>query len=229
MVKDFLVSLWLSAKLIGFMPVIALGVVTAVTTLLINLNASVQETQFALLLEIVLPVLAAVLWGYVVAPPSDPCLEVLLTCRLQLNYIRLTRFVVLLLQVLVVAVLYSVFTGSRSGDAASFVLLGLALLLPQLLLFMGISGLVTVLSTSAVLGLSVLSVVVIACLMVLQMWEYLQSIELLVLVFPFLYSATHSLSGINELLSSCVGLVLIGLSLVLPVSEAGLFHHPSSE
>lgn len=227
--KDFLESLWLSAKVIGLMPVAALGVVTALTTLLINLNASAQETQFALLLEIVLPVLAAVLWAYVVAPPSDPCLEVLLTCRLRLNYIRLTRFAVLLLQVLVVAVLYSVFTGSRSSDAAHFVLLGMVLLLPRLLLFMGISGLVTVLSTNAALGLSVLSLVVIACLMMIQMWEYLQSITLLTLVFPFLYSATHALNGINGLLVSLIGLVLIGLSLVLPVSEAGLFRHPSSE
>lgn len=227
MVKDFLLLLSLTAKLIGFMPVIALGVVTVLMTLPINPNA--QEAQSVTLLEIILPILAAVLWAYVVAPPSDPCMEVLITCRMRLSSIRVTRLVVLLLQVLIVAVLHTLFIEYRPVDAAGFVLSGLALLLPPLLLFIGISGLVTVFSTSAALGLSILSVVVIACLVVLQMWEYLQSIEWLSPIFPFLYSATHVLSGINRLLVSLIGLVFIGLSLVLPVSEAGLFHHPSSE
>lgn len=227
--KDFLKSLWLSAKLIGLMPVIALGVVTALMTLPINLNVNALETQFVTLLEIILPILAAVLWAYILAPTADPCLEVLITYRMRLSYIRLTRLVVLLLQVLIVAVLHSLLVAYRTVDAPSSVLLGLALLLPPLLLFMGVSGAITALSTNPAIGLSMLSVLVIACLMVLQVWEYLESIEWLSLVFPFLYSATHVLNGINTVIVSLIGLVLIGLSLILPVSEAGLFHLQSSE
>lgn len=224
MVKDFFESLYLSAKLIGLMPVAALGTVAALTTLAINPNAGAQDTLFTPLLEIILPVLTAVLWGYVAAPPADPCLEVLITYRLRLSYVRLTRLVVLLLEVLVVAVLYSLIAGLRSGDAVGSVLLGVALLVRPLLLFMGLTGLVTILLTNAALGLSVLSVVVIVCLLMLGMWEYLRSIDLLALIFPFLYSATHSLSAVNGVIVSAVGLALTGLSLVLPLPEAGLFH-----